>query len=58
MIDMEVYGKDKPCEKCEYRRTVIATGQWKFHGCYHEPYRGKRCSEIKRCPKEEERMCK
>ena len=41
------------CTKCEYARTVFATGNYKFLGCYHMPYTGKRVAEIKKCPKEE-----
>ena len=45
------------CTKCEYARTVFATGNYKFLGCYlgcyHMPYTGKWVAEIKKCPKEE-----
>lgn len=41
------------CKGCQYARAVVATGQWMFLGCYHEPYRGKWTCEIKYCPKEQ-----
>lgn len=43
---------DGRCKGCLYARTVVATGQWMFLGCYHTPYTGKRVGEIKNCPKE------
>ena len=45
---------DGRCKGCTYARSVIATGQWMFLGCYHAPYRGKRVAEIKECPKKGE----
>ena len=43
---------DGRCKGCEYARSVVATEQWMFLGCYHKPYCGKRVAEIKECPKE------
>ena len=43
---------DGRCKGCTYARSVVATGQWMFLGCYHTPYTGKRVAEIKNCPKE------
>lgn len=42
----------KRCESCEYAREINATGDWRFIGCRHEPYKGKWVAEIKDCPKE------
>lgn len=42
----------KRCEGCEYAKEINATGDWKFIGCTHEPYKGKWVAEIKDCPKE------
>ena len=52
-IDEETNVKKDRCEGCEYCRTVIASGQWQFYGCYCPPYKGKWVAEIKECPKEE-----
>ena len=40
------------CHPCPYAKCVVATDQYMFLGCYHEPYKGKRVVEIKECPKE------
>ena len=39
------------CDGCGDCRTVHATGNWLFYGCFHSPYRGKWVAEIKDCPK-------
>ena len=40
------------CENCKYNKRINAQGNWWFNACYCEPYRGKRVTEIKDCPKE------
>ena len=54
MKDRGSIGKQKPCATCEHCSKVIATGNWSFFGCRHEPYKGKMCSEIEKCPKEDD----
>lgn len=44
----------KDCSKCKECQIVYANGGWSFLGCYHPPYHGKWCCEIKDCPKEAE----
>lgn len=41
------------CEGCRYARTIYATGNWKFIGCVHEPYKGKWVAQIEYCPKKD-----
>lgn len=45
------------CDGCEHCKTVTATGQWEFFGCYCKPYRGKWVAEIKECPLKGEDEC-
>ena len=35
------------CRPCEYARLVPANGGFKFLGCYHRPYTGKKLAELK-----------
>ena len=44
--------RKKDCNKCLDCRMVRASGNFEFHGCFHRPYRGKMCAEIKTCPNE------
>jgi len=45
---------NKDCNTCGFsRRIYSAPGGWSFIGCRHEPYHGKRCAEIEKCPREE-----
>ena len=44
----------KDCSKCKECQIVYANGGWSFLGCYHPPYHGMWCCEIKDCPKEAE----
>lgn len=55
MTEWDFYDDNKSvktgrCDGCKHCRTVYATGQWEFNGCYHPPYRGKWVAEIKVCP--------
>lgn len=46
---------EKNCESCEYANRInSAPSGWSFIGCSHKPYHGKMCSEIEKCPKEQE----
>lgn len=45
--------KKQRCEGCRFKRTVYAQGGFSFFGCYYRPYIGKRCAEIKDCPKQQ-----
>ena len=38
------------CRGCEYVRTYYAQDDWRFPGCTHSPYSGKRVIEIEECP--------
>lgn len=40
------------CKNCKYNKRINAQGNWWFNACYCKPYRGKRVTEIKDCPKE------
>ena len=42
------------CNPCKYSKCVNASVNYKFLGCYHEPYKGKYVGEIKSCPKEKQ----
>ena len=44
--------KKHRCFECEYRHIVHSLDNHSFYGCYHAPYKGKRVSEIKECPKD------
>lgn len=41
----------KICQFCDNSRWIADFGQFKLLGCFHEPYQGKWCAEIKECPK-------
>ena len=47
-------GNAMRCAGCEHSKWVKAQDDWGFHGCFHEPYKGKWCAEIEYCPKESE----
>lgn len=49
----EFYSKlpEGRCSPCKFARVVVATNQFMFLGCYHDPYKGKWVKEIKNCPK-------
>lgn len=40
------------CVGCKNMRIVYGGG-WRFPACYHLPYNGKWCCEIKQCPKKQ-----
>lgn len=42
-----VEGRCKGCESV----TMLTGGGWSFPACFHVPYKGKGCAEIKECPK-------
>ncbi|HEY5586700.1 MAG TPA: hypothetical protein VIK78_19700 [Ruminiclostridium sp.] len=43
---------NKGCNNCKFAKR-ISSGPcvWSFVGCTYEPYQGKRCVEIEKCPK-------
>lgn len=56
MDEIDEFYKNLPqgrCKDCKYAKAVVATGQFRFLGCYHSPYFGKWVAEIKDCPKRE-----
>lgn len=46
--------KDGRCKGCEYCKSVVASPDWQFFGCYHQPFKGQWVVEIKDCPKDKE----
>jgi len=43
----------KDCNNCGFSKKInSAPVGWSFTGCTHEPYQGKRCAEIEKCPRE------
>lgn len=38
------------CHPCKYAKAINAGDDWVFLSCWHEPYQGKRVTEIKDCP--------
>ena len=45
----EMFRDNGGCSRCEYAKTVPASGGYVFLGCYREPYKGKMCAEIEEC---------
>ncbi len=38
------------CNMCDSSRMISANGNFSFPACFHPPYKGKWCAEIKDCP--------
>lgn len=46
-----VVSDKKGCKTCAFCEVIHAFDGFSFLGCKHEPYRGKPCFDIEKCPK-------
>lgn len=48
------YIRSERCKNCKYRRKKPYLDVFEVYGCYCKPYKGKRITDIKICPREED----